>query len=46
MILVDTNVLVALVDERDRLHVRARGDLKRVGKKELGVTSAVLTETL
>jgi predicted nucleic acid-binding protein len=46
MILVDTNVLVALADERDRLHARARGDLKRVGKKELGVTSAVLTETL
>lgn len=44
MILVDTNVLVALVDERERLHATAKRDLKRFEKRELGVTTAVLTE--
>jgi len=44
LILVDTNVLVALVDERERLHTTAKRDLKRFEKRELGVTTAVLTE--
>jgi len=44
MILVDTNVLVALVDERDGLHAAARRDLKRFEKKPLAVTTPVLTE--
>jgi predicted nucleic acid-binding protein len=44
MILVDTNVLVALVDERDRLHSVAKRDLKRLGGSRMGVTSPVLTE--
>lgn len=44
VILVDTNVLVALVDERERLHAIAKRDLRRFEKRELGVTTAVLTE--
>jgi predicted nucleic acid-binding protein len=44
VILVDTNVLVALVDEREGLHASAKRDLKRLEKRELGVTAAVLTE--
>lgn len=43
MILVDTDVLVALVDERDRLHARALRDLGKL-KGPFGVTSAVLSE--
>jgi predicted nucleic acid-binding protein len=46
MILLDTSVLVALVDERDRLHALAKRELKRLEKSELGVTSAVLAECL
>jgi predicted nucleic acid-binding protein len=44
MILVDTNVLVALVDPRDGLHSRAVADLKKLIKKPLAVTTAVLVE--
>lgn len=44
MILVDTNVLIALVDPRDSLHARACADLKRLVRKPLGVTIPVLTE--
>ena len=44
MILVDTNVLVALVEERERLHAVAKRDLKRFERRDLGVTTAVLTE--
>ena len=43
MLLLDTNVLVALVDERDGLHARARRDLKRL-KGPFGATSATLCE--
>jgi predicted nucleic acid-binding protein len=43
MILIDTNVLVALVDEKDRLHLRAKRDLGKL-KGPFGVTSPVLTE--
>lgn len=43
MILVDTNVLVALVDERDSLHARAKRDLRKV-RGPFGVTSVVLSE--
>lgn len=43
MILVDTNVLVALVDERDRLHRRAKRDLHKL-RGPFGVTSVVLSE--
>ena len=43
MILVDTNVLVALVDEKDRLHARAARDLAKLAAP-FGVTSAVLVE--
>jgi predicted nucleic acid-binding protein len=43
MILVDTNVLVALVDERDRLHPRAKRDLRKL-RGPFGVTSAILCE--
>jgi len=46
MIFADTNVLVALVDERDRLHKVAKRDLKRFVEREVAVTSAVLTECL
>ncbi len=46
MIIVDTNVLVALADEQDRLHRTAKRDLKRLRAKELAVTSAVLAECL
>jgi len=43
MILIDTNVLVALVDERDGLHARTKRDLRRV-RGPFGVTGAVLSE--
>lgn len=46
MILLDTNVLVGLVDERDGLHHVAARDLKKLSGQALGVTSAVLAETL
>lgn len=44
MILVDTNVLVALVDEKDDLHVRAVRDLKRLAGRDLRTVTPVLTE--
>jgi predicted nucleic acid-binding protein len=44
MILLDTNVLVALVDERDELHRRAKRDLKALRRETLGVTSLILGE--
>jgi predicted nucleic acid-binding protein len=44
MILIDTNVLVALVDERDGLRPRAREDLGRLAGEEFGVTELVLGE--
>jgi predicted nucleic acid-binding protein len=44
MILVDTNVLVALVDERDGLRERAMADLGKL-KGPFGVLDAVLVET-
>ncbi len=44
MILVDTNVLVALVDDRDGLHGRAAADLRRPRKQMLHVLDAVLSE--
>lgn len=43
MILIDTNVLVALVDERDRLHTRATRDLGKL-KGPFGVLGVVLSE--
>ncbi|HEX7479629.1 MAG TPA: PIN domain-containing protein [Polyangiales bacterium] len=44
MILIDTNVLVALVDERDRLHKKAVRDLRK-HRGPFGVTSVVLSES-
>lgn len=44
MILVDTNVLVALVDERDRLHARAVRDLDAL-KGPFATSSVVLSES-
>lgn len=44
MILLDTNVLAALVDERDSLHERAHRDLHKL-KGPFALTSAVLVET-
>jgi predicted nucleic acid-binding protein len=43
VILLDTNVLVALVDERDGLHKRAQRDFGKL-KGPFAVTSAVLVE--
>jgi len=43
MILLDTNVLVALVDERDELHARASRDLRKL-KGPFALTSVVLSE--
>jgi predicted nucleic acid-binding protein len=45
MILVDTNVLVALVDEGDALHRKAKRDLKSLRREPMRVTSLVLGET-
>jgi predicted nucleic acid-binding protein len=44
VILVDTNVLVALVDDRDPLHPRAAADLRRPKRSPLRVLDAVLSE--
>lgn len=44
MILIDTNVIVALVDERDGLRVRAMADLAKL-RGPYGVIDAVLVET-
>jgi predicted nucleic acid-binding protein len=45
MILVDTNVLVALVLPKDPLHARAKADLKRLVRQEIRVLDGVMTET-
>jgi predicted nucleic acid-binding protein len=45
VILLDSNVLVALVDPRDGLHPRAVQDLKRLVRRPLLVSVPVLTET-
>lgn len=44
MILVDTNVLVALVLQKDPLHERAAADLERFAGREIDVLPGVLTE--
>ena len=44
MILVDTNVLVALTDAREELFHRANADLLRLGREEFFTIGAVLTE--
>lgn len=44
LILVDTNVLIALVDSTDHLHGRASEDLIKRARGDLRVTSAVLSE--
>jgi predicted nucleic acid-binding protein len=44
MILIDTNVLVALVDERDSLRARALTDLGKL-RGPYGILDAVLVET-
>lgn len=46
MILVDTNVVVGLLDERDALHERALAGLRRQRRARFGVTTAVLAECL
>lgn len=43
MILVDTNVLVALADERDALHRRAKADLEKL-RGPFALSSVVLAE--
>jgi predicted nucleic acid-binding protein len=43
VILIDTNVLVALVDKRDRLHARAARDLRKLAPPFV-VTGVVLSE--
>ena len=44
MILVDANVLIALVDEDDALRQKATRDLRRARGRNLAVTAAVLAE--
>lgn len=44
MILLDTNVLVALALPRDRLHQRATRDLEKLVRHELRVLPSVLAE--
>ncbi|MGA2498870.1 MAG: PIN domain-containing protein, partial [Tepidisphaeraceae bacterium] len=44
MILVDTNVLIGLVDEEDRLHAQAINDAARLANKGLFLITPVLTE--
>ena len=44
MILVDTSVLVALVEERDAHHARASRDLRRARGEALFVMEAVVSE--
>ena len=45
-VLVDTNVLIALVDRSDDLHARAAKDLAKLAQADLRVTSAVLVESV
>jgi predicted nucleic acid-binding protein len=44
MILIDTNVLVALADERDGLGPRAAKDLKRLRSGPFAITAPILAE--
>lgn len=44
MILIDSTPLVALCDNRDRLHARAVKDLRSLAHQEFAVCDAVLTE--
>jgi predicted nucleic acid-binding protein len=44
IVLVDTNVLIALVDSSDDLHARAVKDLAKLKGADLRVSSAVLSE--
>ena len=44
MILVDSNVLIALSDRGDRLHASAAADLRRLVNDDLLLTAPVLTE--
>lgn len=44
MILVDTNVLVALVLQKDPLHERATADLEKLARRDFEVFPGVLTE--
>jgi predicted nucleic acid-binding protein len=44
VILVDSNVLIALASPRDRLHAQAVGDLRRLAGRDLFLASPVLTE--
>lgn len=46
VLLVDTNVLIALVDRSDELHARAAKDLAKLARADLRVTSAVLSESV
>lgn len=46
MILVDTNVVVALADDTDDLHDGATSGLRRLRRSRFGVTAAVLAECL
>lgn len=45
MILVDSNVLIALADRHDRLHAVAAADLRRLVGEDLLITPPVLAET-
>jgi predicted nucleic acid-binding protein len=45
MILLDTNVLIALVDARDQWHSAARAHLRRLRDNRLLTTTSVLAET-
>ena len=46
MILVDSNVLIALCDERDELHLRAARDLDAMGDERLYIPEPVLVEVM
>ena len=46
MLLLDANVLVALVDERDELYERAWSDLDRLGHPSVVVVEPVLAEAI
>jgi predicted nucleic acid-binding protein len=46
MILLDSNVLIALVDQRDSKRVRAVGDLAKLHRRGLLLTWPVVTESL
>src|SRR6266516_4925468 len=45
-VLVDTNVLIALVDRSDKLHTKPSSDLQKLAKSELLTTDAVLFESV